>query len=47
MDSGVSNTMFVSRDVFTEYKLVAPQRGDSAKAEDGGFEVVSEGNVVQ
>ena len=47
MDSRVSDTMFISRDAFTEYKLVAPRRGDSAKAEDGGFEIVGEGNVVQ
>ena len=47
MDSGASDTMFVSKDVFTEYKPIAPRVGDSAKAVDGGFEIVGEGNVVQ
>jgi transposase InsO family protein len=47
MDSGASDTMFVSRDAFTNYKSVAPRRGDSAKAENGSFEIVGEGNVVQ
>jgi hypothetical protein len=47
MDSGASDTMFVSRDVFTEYKAVAPQNGDLAKAENGSFKIISEGNVVQ
>ena len=47
MDSGASDTMFVSRDAFTEYKSVAPRTGDSAKAVDGNFEIVGEGSVVQ
>ena len=47
MDSGASDTMFVLRDVFTEYKSVTPWKGDSAKAEDGDFEIIGEGNVVQ
>jgi hypothetical protein len=47
MDSGASDTMFVSRDAFTEYKPVTPRMGDSAKAEDGSFEIVGEGHVVQ
>jgi hypothetical protein len=47
MDSGASDTMFVSKDVFTEYKPVTPRMGDSAKAEDGNFEIIGEGNVVQ
>jgi hypothetical protein len=47
MDSGASNTMFVSRDSFTEYKSVTPRVGDSAKAENGTFEIVGEGSVVQ
>ena len=47
MDSGVSDTMVVLRDVFTEYKSVTPRKGDSAKAEDGDFEIIGEGNVVQ
>ena len=47
MDSGASDTMFVSRDAFTEYEPTAPRTGDSAKALDGSFEIISEGNVVQ
>ena len=47
MDSGASDTMFVSQDAFTDYKLVTPQKGDSAKAENVNFEIISEGNVVQ
>ena len=47
MDSGASNTMFVSRDAFTEYQPVSSRVGDSAKAKDGNFEIVGEGNVVQ
>ena len=47
MDSGASDTMFVSREAFTEYKPIAPRVGDSAKAVDGGFEIVGEGSVVQ
>jgi hypothetical protein len=47
MDSGASDTMFVSRDAFAQYKPVTPRTGDSAKADDGSFEIVGEGNVVQ
>lgn len=47
MDSGVSDTMFVSREAFTEYKSTAPQIGDSAKAVDGSFNIIGEGTVVQ
>src|ERR1700678_2063061 len=47
LDSGASDMMFVSKDVFVEYKPVSARLGDSAKANDGGFEVVGEGNVVQ
>ena len=47
MDSGASDTMFVSKDVFAEYKPVTPHVGDSAKAENGSFEIVGEGTVVQ
>ena len=47
MDSGASDTMFVSRELFTEYKSVVPRVGDSAKAEGGTFEIVGEGSVVQ
>jgi hypothetical protein len=47
MDSGASDTMFVSRDMFDEYTPIASRVGDSAKAVGGGFEIVGEGNVVQ
>ena len=47
MDSGASDTMFVSRDAFTEYEPITPRVGDSAKAENGSFEIVGEGDVVQ
>src|SRR6202522_3174030 len=47
LDSGASDMMFVSKDVFVEYKPVSARLGDSAKANDGGFKIVGEGNVVQ
>ena len=47
MDSGASDTMFVSRDAFNEYKSITPRIGDSAKAEDGNFEIIGEGSVTQ
>ena len=47
MDSGASDTMFMSKDVFAEYKPVTPRAGDSAKAKNGSFEIVGEGTVVQ
>ena len=47
LDSGASDTMFVSKDVFTEYKAITPRLGDSAKAIDGSFDIIGEGNVVQ
>ena len=47
MDSGASDMMFVSRDAFSDYKSVTPRMGDSAKAENGSFEIIGEGNVVQ
>ena len=47
MDSGASDTMFVSRDAFTEYEPTTPRTGDSAKAVNGSFEIIGEGNVVQ
>ena len=39
--------MFVSRNLFTEYKLIVPHVGDSAKADNGSFEIVGEGNIIQ
>lgn len=47
MDSGASDTMFVSRGAFTEYQPITPRTGDSAKAVNGSFEIVGEGNVLQ
>jgi GAG-pre-integrase domain/gag-polypeptide of LTR copia-type len=47
LDSGASDTMFVSKDVFTEYKPITSRMGDSAKAKDGGFEIMGEGSVYQ
>src|ERR1700678_2219223 len=47
MDSGASDTMFVSRNAFVNYKTLSTRVGDSAKAEDGGLEIVGEGSVLQ
>ena len=47
LDSGTSDTMFVSRDSFTEYKPLSSRIGDSAKAKDGDFKISGEGNVTQ
>ena len=47
MDSRASDTMFISRDVFTEYKSIALCLGDSAKTENSSFEIIGEGNVTQ
>jgi len=37
IDSGASDTMFVSRDAFVEYMPITSRTGDSANAEDGVF----------
>ncbi len=47
IDSGASDTMFVSREDFSTYTSVTPRSGDSAKAIDGDFEIVGEGTVVK
>jgi len=47
MDSGASDTMFVSRDAFIEYKTIPLRTGDSAKATDGSFDIIGQGKVVQ
>jgi hypothetical protein len=47
LDSGASDTMFVSQDAFIEYRSTALRTGDSAKAVDGNFEIVGQGKVVQ
>ena len=47
IDLGASNTMFVSKEAFTNYRNVTPHSGDSAKAIDGGFDIVGEGTVTR
>ena len=47
LDSGASDTMFVSKEAFSKYKPVNSRVGDSAKAKDGDFEIIGEGDVVQ
>ena len=47
MDSAASDTMFVSKEVFKDYKPISNRMGDSAKAKDGGFEILGEGTVIQ
>ena len=47
MDSGASDTMFVSKDTFSMYRSVTPRSGDSAKAVDGGFDIIGEGTVTR
>jgi len=47
IDSGASDTMFVSCNDFIEYTPVTFCTGDSAKAEDGNFDILGEGKVKQ
>ena len=47
MDSRASDTMFISRDLFIDYRLITPRLGNSAKAKNSNFEIVGEGNVTQ
>ena len=47
IDSGASDTMFVSKDDFDTYKTMPPRSGDSAKAVDGDFEIIGEGTVIK
>lgn len=39
--------MFVSRDAFIEYRPTVARTGDSAKAENGNFDILGEGKVTQ
>ena len=39
--------MFMSKDSFVEYKLIPPRTGESAKATNGGFQIIGEGNITQ
>ena len=47
MDSGASDTMFVSQEAFSDYKPIESCVGDSAKAENRGFEIIGEGTITQ
>jgi len=47
VNSGASDTMFVSKGDFGEYKLMTPRSGDSMKAVDGNFEIIGEGSVTK
>jgi len=47
IDSGASDTMFISRDDFIEYTPITSRTGDSAKAEGGDFAILGEGKVKQ
>jgi len=47
IDSGASDTMFVSKGDFKEYKSTSPRSGDSAKAIDGDFDIIGEGKVTK
>ena len=47
LDSGASDTMFVSKEAFTDYKPIVSRMGDSAKAKDRNFEIIGEGSVYQ
>ena len=42
MDLGASDTMFVSRESFNDYKPITSHTGDSAKAVDGNFDITVE-----
>ncbi len=47
LDSGASDNMFMSKGDFVEYKATTLHTRDSAKAIDGNFEIIREGQVVQ
>lgn len=47
MDSGASDTMFVSKEAFVDYMPTSSRTGDSAKAKDGNFDIVGEGKVTK
>ena len=46
MDSGASDTMFISKDSFVGYQPVS-QIGESAKVTGRDFEIIGEGDVTQ
>jgi len=47
IDSGASDTMFISRNDFIEYTPITSCLGDSAKVEGGDFAILGEGKVKQ
>ena len=47
MDSGASDMMFVLREAFDNYMPTEGRMGDSAKATEGTFKIIGEGNVTQ
>ena len=47
IDSGASDTMFISKEDFGDYKSTTPRYGDSAKAIDGTFDIIGEGSVTK
>ena len=47
LDSGVSDTMFISKEAFVEYKAIDSWVGGLARAKDGNFKIIGQGNVVQ
>ena len=47
LDSGVSDTMFISKEAFVEYKAHDSWVRDSAKAKNEDFKIIGEGNIVQ
>ena len=47
IDSGTSDTMFMLKGDFSEYKLMTLHSGHSAKAVNGNFNIVGEGSVTK
>ncbi len=47
IDSGASDTMFVLKGDFGEYKSMTLCSGDSVKAVDGNFDIIGEGSVTK
>ena len=47
LDFGASDTLFVLKEVFEEYKVIDSRVGDSAKAKDKSFDIIGEGNIIQ
>ncbi len=47
LDSGASDTMFVLKGDFKEYKSTSPRSGDSAKAIDGDFDIIGKGKITK